>query len=402
MTEQRTPLLVVGGGIGGLTAALALGGAGVRVRVLERAPEFTEVGAGLQVAPNASRVLDRLGVLERLRRDAVLPREMVFMNAMTGTRVGSLDLGEKFRRAYGYEYLVMHRADLLAALVDACRADPLITLESGRTVVEVEDLDDTARVRCEDGAVLFAEGVIGADGLHSVVRGAVGAVNDVVSSQYVAYRGAVPIDHVTARADPDQVVVWAGPQMHLVQYPVRRAELYNQVAVFRSPRYSPDHQDWGTPEELDEHFVDAFPHVRKAVGRVLRDRRWELVDRDPEENWTRNRLTLLGDAAHPMLQFVAQGACQAIEDAACLARSVVDADGDIPRAFAAYQEERRPRTSRVQREARAFGEIIHLDGMGAVVRDAYLASLDPQDFTPVDWLYGHHSSVTSLMTEGTP
>jgi salicylate hydroxylase len=187
----------------------------------------------------------------------------------------------------------------------------------------------------------------------------------------------------------DTIRYWIGPNLHLIQYPLRRGELYNQVAVFKSDRYTPDSDDWGTKDELEEHFAGTHESVRRALSRVKRDKRWPLFDRLPADNWTRNRITLLGDAAHPMLQHIAQGACQALEDAICLADAVSNSRGDVESAFRSYQEARIPRTARVQRSARFFGDMIHSDGITASLRNALLASRTPEDFTYTDWFYGY-------------
>jgi 3-hydroxybenzoate 6-monooxygenase len=187
------------------------------------------------------------------------------------------------------------------------------------------------------------------------------------------------------------VVWWAGPKMHLIQYPIRRGELLNQVAVFTSERYRPGSEDWGTPEELEERFAGKHRHVRAGLALIGRDRRWLLYDREPVDNWTRGRVTLLGDAAHPMLQYLAQGACMALEDAVCLAGSMAAHGGDPAGAFPAYQRERIPRTAKAQRWARGMGELVHLDGMGALVRNALLRARADDDFSYVDWLYGYGS-----------
>src|SRR6185312_8610062 len=169
-------------------------------------------------------------------------------------------------------------------------------------------------------------------------------------------------ERLSAHAGLDNVVMWVGPQMHFVQYPIRRAELYNQVAVFRSARYRPDTDDWGTPEELDAHYAQTCDYVRGCIQLMWRDRRWPMSDRKLVGTWAKNRIVLMGDAAHPMLQYIAQGACQAIEDSLALASHVAASPGDIPKALAAYADARRLRAARVQLTARAMGAFFHLDG----------------------------------------
>jgi salicylate hydroxylase len=297
-----------------------------------------------------------------------------------------VDFGEPFKRRYGYPYIVMHRGDLLTVLHRACQANDRITLESNREVTELADLGGTAGVRFADGGGYECGAVIGADGLWSTARALVSGDQPVVHT-YVAYRGALPARDMVLPAGSDDEIIWIGPGKHLVQYPIRGGELYNHVAVFRSRRYSPD-AEWGAPEELDESFAASCDRVRDGVARVGRDRRWVMYDRDPLDNWTTGRITLLGDAAHPMVQYLAQGACQAIEDAACLARQLTRFDGDVVKAFAAYQAERIPRTALIQRSGRIWGQIWHDDGpVIPLLRDRILTRRDSGDYTDLDWLY---------------
>jgi 3-hydroxybenzoate 6-monooxygenase len=391
------PILIVGGGIGGMTAALALARAGFPAHIVERSPEFGEIGAGIQLAPNALRILDGLGVLPELAALAVRPRHLVLMHADSGEHLTTVDLGERFERRYGHAYAVMHRGDLLAVLHRACQADDRITLESNREVTELADHGDGARVRLADGGSYACDAVVGADGLWSTARALVSGDRPHTDT-FVAYRGTLPASDPTLLASrdatpatPEDEIIWIGPHKHLVQYPIRRGELYNQVAVFRSGRYSPAAEltgSWGTPAELDKRFDRACAPVRAGVALINRDRRWVMYDREPLDNWTTGRITLLGDAAHPMVQYLAQGACQAIEDAGCLARQLTACDGDIVKAFAAYQTERIPRTALIQRAARTWGTIWHDDGpVIPLLRDRILTRRERDDYTDLDWLY---------------
>jgi 3-hydroxybenzoate 6-monooxygenase len=390
VTESKENLetLVVGGGIGGLGAALALAGRGRPVHLVEAAPEFGEVGAGIQLAPNATRVLAELDVLERVAESAVRPRELVYMDAHSGERITAVDCGERFLERYGFPYLVVHRGDLHAALVAAARESSLITLETDRRVIAVEDGGAFASATCADGSEYRARALIGADGLHSVVRGTV-ADDRPVMSHYVAYRGTIPFAEVSPHAGADSMVMWVGREMHLVQYKLRGGELYNQVGVFRSDRAGEG--EWGTPEELDARFATACETVRRGAALLDRAMRWPMFDREPTGNWTRNRSTLMGDAAHPMLQYIAQGGCQAIEDAAVLACHL-GPDADVNEAFLAYQAERIPHTARVQRMARRWGRISHFGHVAAKIRNEVLSRRAGDDYTALDWLYAARST----------
>ncbi len=385
---HRIPLLIVGGGIGGLAAALAVSRAGYTAHVIERTEAFAELGAGLQLAPNATRVLDRLGLLDEIRHHAMFPKRLVMGDALSGELITAVDLGRTFLDHFGYPYLVMHRGDLLGAELNACRNSPRIVLESNKEAVRIEDLGDGVRVEFLDGSSYECDALIGADGLHSLVRRTIADDGDPICAQFVAYRGTVPMEEVPNDADLDSMTIWVGPDLHFVQYCIRPGELFNQVAVFRSYKYKPDSDDWGTPEELDEHFGKTCPRVRHGIAKLRRGRRWPMFDRLPISNWTRNRITLLGDAAHPMLQYIAQGACQALEDAICLGDKMAEHAGDVAGAFRGYQEARIPRTSRVQEAARFFGDVKHIHGVGVPLRNALLARRASDDFDYFDWLYG--------------
>ena len=387
-TTQHVPVLVIGGGIGGLAAARALSLKGHAVHVLERAPEFAEIGAGLQLAPNAMRALDRLGVLQAVSRDAVFPAQLLMQDAVSGERITAVPLGAAFRERYGYPYAVMHRSDLHAHLLQACRDSPAVTLETDRAVVEIQDRGDTAHIVCADGSTYATGLLIGADGLHSKARQMLGDGAAPVCEEYVAFRGTVPIERMTQDARGDSMVGWAGPEMHLIQYPVRRGELFNQVAVFRSPSYRPGSDDWGTAAELDAKFATMHPHVRASLQSIGRDRRWTMYDRPPLKNWVRGRIVLMGDAAHPMLQYLAQGACQALEDAVCLAE-MLDRSAGVERGLQRYQDARLAHTARVQLTARLFGDIAHASGVAAMFRNIAFARRDPEDYRHLDWLYRH-------------
>lgn len=387
--HHRIPFLVIGGGIGGLATALALSIKGYPVHLIEKAHEFGEIGAGIQIAPNGSRMLDELGILGEIHTYAVYPQRLILVDALSGKLLTTLDFGEKFQRTYSYPYLVMHRNDLLTILLNACRASDAITLETHREVVAVDDLGDGARVTCADGSLYECAALIGADGLHSVIRKYVVDDGEPVCVEFVAYRGAIPMEEVIETAGLDTIRYWIGPNLHLIQYPLRRGELYNQVAVFKSEHYRADSDDWGTEDELEAHFAKTHVGVQRALARVKRDRRWPLYDRFPVDNWMRHHITLLGDSAHPMLQHIAQGACQALEDAVCLADAVASQQGDVDRAFRLYQEARIPRTARVQRSARLFGDIIHSNGITALLRNELFSRRAPDDFTYTDWFYGY-------------
>lgn len=386
MTTEHLDAVIVGGGIGGLSNALALARVGHAVRVLEQAPEFGEVGAGLQMAPNATRILRSWDLLDEVVELGVIPRRLVMRDAVDGRELTHLDVADVTQR-YGAPYVVIHRSDLHAILVRACR-EAGVDLVTNATVTAVDTRADHAIAVGEDRSD-SARIVLAADGLSSRLRRRF-SDDEPISSAYVAYRGVVPLTDLpdVDELALDDVVVYVGPGCHLVQYPLRQGTLFNQVAVFQSPKAQAGEPEWGTPDELDAAFSATCDTVRSALPNLWRDRWWRMYDREPIGTWVENRLVLTGDAAHPMLQYLAQGACQAIEDASSLAGQLWKNPDDWGAALAAYAQSRSARTAVVQRTARQWGEFWHCDGVFRAVRNELLVERSPTDYKHVDWLYG--------------
>lgn len=390
--DAEVDVVIAGGGIAGLGNACALAAAGHRVRVLERAPDFTEIGAGLQLAPNATRVLRDWGLLDQVVERGVLPRRLVFRDVLDGTELTHLAFDEQFLQRYGAPYVVIHRSDLLQILVEECTRAGVELLPN--QAVEHAQPDGDSVVVHAGGRQHRAQVALAADGLRSVLRGRL-SDDEPVPSGYVAYRGAFPVAEVADRLGEDalrDVVVHIGPGCHLVQYPLRSGEIFNTVAVFRSPGFHRGEPDWGGPGELDAAFAGACEEVQRGLKSLWRDRRWPMYDREPIRRWVDGRLALTGDAAHPMLQYLAQGACQALEDAQCLAAEAarLSSGGDPgwPRALSAYEERRVPRTAEVQSAARVWGETWHVDGFARSLRNTLFRDRDPADHRHIEWLYG--------------
>lgn len=380
-------ILIAGGGIGGLAAALALALKGRRVRVLEKASEFGEIGYGIQMGPNVSRMLDRLGLLKALEPHSVFPDALILMDAMDNREISRIALGKRFVERYQYRYFVIHRRDLHGAILEACRQRAEITLEASRGVTGFEERGNAVVVRCENGAEYEGAALVGADGLWSPTRAAIVGDGAPRVAGHVTYRGVVPTEEILDRSHLDSMTIWVGPDLHLVQYRLRGGAVMNNVATVSSRRFRRGEKDFGGWGELEEVFARADPRVRDMLRYFGRDRNWVLHDRDPVTNWTRGRATLLGDAAHPTLQYLAQGANMAIEDAVVLAEKVAAANGDHGRAFVAYQRERMNRTARVTLSSRFFGDYIHADGGARELRNELARRRDPDNPWEVDWLY---------------
>ncbi|MFF5034774.1 FAD-dependent monooxygenase [Nocardia salmonicida] len=387
--SDYAPTVVVGGGIGGLATALGLIKAGKQAVVLEQAHEFGEIGAGLQLGPNATRILDSWGLLERVCAVGVLPNNIVMRDAISAEEIGRLPLTGEFRTRFGGPYVVIHRTDLHAILLEACR-EAGADLRTGVRVERVEDIGNGTLVVAEGDRSFTAEATIAADGLNSVLRHTI-VGDDLVASGYVAYRGTVPITDVSRQdRELDDVVVWVGPGSHLVQYRLRAGEVLNQVAVFESPSFVRGDEEFGGTAELEAAFAGCHPQVRDAITHIGKQRRWPLYDRMPADTWGEGRLVLTGDAAHPMLQYLAQGCCLALEDAKTLEFLVAaDAqDTDWPTVIRRFSDSRIPRTAEVQTRARMFGDICHAGGVHRVVRNELLATLGAEDlYGHADWLY---------------
>lgn len=383
-------IVVIGGGVGGLSAALALALGGHRVQVLERALRFAQSGPGLRLAPNATAVLARFGLLDQVLGLGARPRRAVLRDLGSGAELAELNLGAPLTARYGTPYVVVGRADLLSLLTDAC-ADADVELRPGRTVASVDlshfasSVMGGAVVTCADGRVYAGDVVVAADGAQSVARALLGG-GEPSGDGWAAYRAPVSFDELDGEPG-DEVVAWTGPDAHFARYPLRVGEAYEQVAVFRSHLYPlvGTGFDWGGLEELDEAFSWAAEPVRTAVRQMRKDRCWRMTDRAPLPSWTVDRVTLLGDVVHPMPAYLAQGACQAIEDAAALADVLAGCPGprEVTASLAEYQARRAPRAMRVSR-ARQVWESGPLprcrgdDRDGSDGSDGYAAS---------DWLY---------------
>jgi 3-hydroxybenzoate 6-monooxygenase len=385
---QPLNLLVAGGGIGGLAAAYVLARAGHQVTVLEQAHAFGEIGAGIQLGPNIFKMFEYLGLTDAVNRVAFFPKGLGMNDVRTGERVIRVPLGDTALAAYGYPYGVIYRVDMHAVFLDACTALPNVTL---RTSAKVESFGQDAagvRVQLAGGEVLEGDALIGADGLWSRVREAVVGDGKPRVSGHIAYRAVLKREEVPAHLWSDDVLLWGGEKTHLVHYPLRRGELFNLVAVFHSNKYDEGWNTFGDTAELNERFAQAVPQVKELLDKIQTWKMWVLCDREPVKNWTDRRVTLLGDAAHPMLQYLAQGAGQAIEDAVVLGEALRYTHGNVEEAFQKYQQARYLRTGRVQLTARFYGDIYHAAGVQRELRNQLFQSgQEAAGFAGLKWMY---------------
>ncbi len=388
--------IVAGGGIGGMAAALALARAGWRVTVCEQAEEITEVGAGLQVSPNASRALRALGVLDAVAEVASRPERAILRDGRTGSTIFTTELGESAVRRWGSPYLHVHRADLLAALSRAAEnAGAEVML--GARVRHALDTRDGVAVHLENETRLEADLVIGADGIRSALRRQLNEDEQPRFAGQVAWRGTVPAERLPAGTVRPEATVWAGPKRHLVTYPLRRGALINFVAVEERPEGLSE--GWvapGDPDMLRRAYAGWHPQVEGLLAQVESTFQWGLYDRPEQVTWVKGRIVLIGDAAHPMLPFMAQGAAMALEDAVVLDRCL--AAGNVAEALRAFEDIRWRRVTRVQARARANGRLFHKRTLlGRLTSHLPLAALTRAlpglAAGQLDWLYGYDPTI---------
>jgi salicylate hydroxylase len=385
------PALVLGGGIGGLAAALALARKGCRVRLFEQGAELKEIGAGIQLGPNVYHMFEVLGLTEAIERWSAHPENLIMMDALTGEEVTRLPVGSAaFRQRFrGYLYGVIHRGDLYQVLLEACRGEKGIELNEKRKGLSFEDKGERVLLHMDGGETIEGACLVGCDGLWSKVRAQILGAGKPRVSGHIAYRAVLPRAAVPADLWQNNVVLWAGPKTHLVHYPLRRGELYNLVAVFHSDRYEEGWDIYGDPEELERKFAHERAEVRRLLEKINVWKMWVLCDREPARHWSKGRATLLGDAAHPTLQYLAQGANMAIEDAVVLAACAELTGFDWERTFKLYEDARYKRTARVQIMSRYYGDAYHAAGVVRELRNDVLAPRPgaAPDFEGVAWLY---------------
>jgi salicylate hydroxylase len=387
-TKQR--ILVAGGGIGGLATALGLAQKGIDVLVLEKAPALGEIGAGIQLGPNAFHAFDYLGVGEAARGMAVYIDALRMMDALTAEEVMHIDLGDAFRKRFGNPYAVVHRGDLHGVFLRACQAHPKIELRVSSEVMSYAQDGSSVTVKLASGDSVTGAALIGADGLWSNVRKQLIGDGAPRVSGHTTYRSVIPTERMAEDLRWNAATLWAGPKCHLVHYPLSGWKVFNLVITCHNDAPEPVA---GKPVPRDE-VMKGFAHVHEKARKIIdlgTDwRLWVLCDREPVDGWVDGRVALLGDAAHPMLQYMAQGACMAMEDAVCLSHMIASHPGALEKALEAYRAQRYLRTARVQLQSRAIGEhIYHPSGAHAQLRNAIMRSKSQEGwYDAVQWLYG--------------
>ena len=385
---MNEPILVAGGGIGGLSAALALSRQGYDVRILEQSGQIGEIGAGIQLGPNAFSAFDALGIGERARARAVYTDRILMMDAVDESEVVNMPLGEAFRRRFGNPYAVSHRADVHLSLLEGAQESGRIEVLTSTHVERVEDRGDHAVAVDRNGREHRGRALIGCDGVKSIVRAQL--VNDPVRvTGHVVYRAVVDEHEFPAELKVNAPCLWAGPDCHVVHYPLREGHQYNLVVTFHSRKP----EEWGVTEGSRDEVLSYFDGIGAKPRRLLdlpkTWRRWATADREPIAKWSFGRVTLLGDAAHPMMQYLAQGACMAMEDAVTLGEALAAEGGDFQRAFARYEQARVTRTARVVLMTREMGRIYHAKGVERLVRNDLFKGRSPERYyDSVEWLYG--------------
>jgi salicylate hydroxylase len=401
--RNEGPVVVAGGGIGGLAAALALARKGFGSVVLEQASQFGEIGAGIQIAPNAWHALDALGVGGLVKKEAVFIEHLLMFDGVSGEKVIDIPLDKRFAKRFGNPYAVTHRADIHGSLLDGCKALPdLIELRTSTRVAGFVDDGTGVTVKTQNGAIKGVA-LVGADGGRSVIRESIVGDTLPLITGHMCYRAVLDINDVPKDLRFAAATLWAAHNAHIVHYPLRGWKLFNLVATIIGKHTSGGHNELAQPEEVLPFFSHYCDKPLKLMRTPKEFRRWMLLHREPVDNWSRGRVTLLGDAAHFMLQYMAQGAAMAMEDAVCLGVCADEADGDFAAAFKIYQEKRLVRATRVQVAAnKLVGMVFHVpDGLERLVRnDMYRGRTPERYYDALDWVFSAPDYVRNFAARG--
>ena len=386
--SSELPVLVAGGGIGGLAVALTLVRRGFSVKVLEQAPQLGEIGAGIQLGPNAFAAFDALGIGEKARARADYTDEMVMHDALDETLIGRIPTGEAFRQRFGNPYAVIHRADVHGSLLEGAQESGRIDVQTSTQVVRAEQDADGVTVFDQHGVAHRGTALVGADGVKSAIRQQY-VRDEARVSGHVVYRAVVEKKDFPLDLQWNAASIWVGPNCHLVHYPLRGGEQYNVVVTFHSRKPEEWSVTEGSREEVQSYFEGICPRAHQLIDLPKSWKRWATADRDPIGQWNFGRVTLLGDAAHPTLQYMAQGGCMALEDAVTLGEALRVNANDFGKAFDLYQRSRVARTARIVLSAREMGRIFHAQGVERLVRNDLWKGRTPERYyDAMEWLYG--------------
>ena len=387
---SQLPVIVAGGGIGGLAAALALVRQGFEVTVLEQAPEIGEIGAGIQLGPNAFHAFDALGVGDKARGRAVYTDYMVMHDAIDEYQVGKIETGEAFRKRFGNPYAVIHRVDVHLSLLEGAQETGKVQFHTNTRIVSIEqdEANNTVTAIDQNGKRWTGQTLIGADGGKSVVRQQY--VNDPPRvTGHVVYRAVVDKKDFPKDLQWNAASLWAGPKCHLVHYPLRGGEQYNVVVTFHSRQQETWGVTDGSKEEVESYFQGISPKARQLIELPKTWKRWATADREPIGTWVFGRATILGDAAHPTTQYMAQGACMAMEDAVTLGEALRVNNNDWTKALALYERSRVARTARIVLSGREMGRLYHAAGVERLIRNSLWKGRTQERFyDAIEWLYG--------------
>lgn len=388
MADDR--VLIAGGGIGGLATAVGLAQKGLASIVLEKAARLGEIGAGIQLGPNAFHAFDYLGVGDTARRMAVYIDSLRLMDALSGEEITRIPLDGLFRKRMGNPYAVVHRGELHGVFLQACKASDLIELRTHCDVKRYEQDGSSVTAILSSGERVRGRALIGADGLWSNVRAQLAADGPPRVSGHTTYRSVIPVEDMPEDLRWNAATLWAGPKCHIVHYPLSGWKLFNLVVTYHNDADRPVAGKPVSHDEVRRGFEHVNPVARQIIDRGTDWRLWVLCDREPITDWVDGRVALLGDAAHPMLQYFAQGACMAMEDAVCLSSEMELQAGDIETALRNYRDRRYLRTSKVQLMSREIGtHIYHPDGAHAALRNRIMGSKTEADWCDtIEWLYG--------------
>ena len=389
-SRNKNPVIIAGGGIGGLAAALALARKGFKSIVLEQAPQFGEIGAGIQIAPNAWHALDALGVGQLVKKEAVFIEHLLMMDGVSGEKVIDIPLDKRFAKRFANPYAVTHRADIHGSLVDGCKALPEMIDLRTNSRVKSYDVGDGVSVTLASGERIQGAALVGADGARSVVRDKIVGDPLPTSSIHKCYRAVLNAGDVPKDLRWAAATLWAAHDTHIVHYPLRGWKLFNLVATTIGKEIKEGHNEVASPEEVLPQFAHYCEKPLKLMRTPKQFTRWILRYRDPVDRWTQGPVALLGDAAHLMLQYMAQGAAMAMEDAVALGVACDASPGDFEKAFKRYQDMRLVRASRVHISADSLiGQIFHVpDGIERLVRNQIFMGRKPERYyDALEWVF---------------